>query len=414
MTIRRLPGQDGRMDFDDLSDEALHARSAELRAKAAANVAQAKAAGARTAVGVKARDDAQNALTLAKAMDAELKGRAERAAHVTDPSQLRAIDPDTGAMGAPGSFTGGLGAKAQTHLTRDALRTAAATAVNTGFVAGGQKALSLTDHTAVAVVAPGLAPLGRPRGVLDVIEAQATTAPAFRFLKQTSRANNAAVVAAGAVKPTSTYGLAPVDRTLQVVAHVSDAIAEYDLSDVANLTTFVQAEMEYGLALAIERQVFQGTGAAGQLHGLAGESGVQVQAFASDLLTTTRKSLTAIESLGYMGAVFVVSPGALEEIDLATTSGSGEYQNVRAPFDRAEYKLWGVPVVVSTELPADTAYLIGANSVIVWSDPGAAVRVQWDRVNDDFQRNQVRCRLEGRFEVAVSRPEAIVRIDTAE
>ena len=44
--------------------------------------------------------------------------------------------------------------------------------------------------------------------------------------------------------------------------------------------------------------------------------------------------------------------------------------------------------------------------------PGAAIRVQWDRVNDDFSRNQIRCRMEGRFEIAVTRPEAIVKVAT--
>lgn len=409
-----LPGQDGRMDFADMSDDRLHARATELRAQAAAGVAQAKAAGAATAVGVKARDAAAAALSLAKAMDAELRGRAERAQKgAPDPNEMRAFDMETGTFGEPGSA--GLGTKSgRTRLTKSGLRDAAALAVRTGFVQGGQKALSLADETAVAVVKPGLKPIGRPRSVLDVIESQATATPAFRFLRQTSRTNAAAVVARGAVKPTSTYGITPVDRTLQVIAHVSEAIDEYSLVDVPSLTEFVQSELEYGLAVAIENALFNHTGAAGQLHGFAGESGIQIQAYADDLLATTRRGVTKLENLGYAGGVFVLSPTAWETLELAQTSGSGEYISASAPVDRAERRLWGVPVVISNQLPANSAYLIGTDSVILFSDPGAAVRVQWDRVSDDFQRNQIRCRLEGRFEVAVSRPEAIVRIATAE
>lgn len=401
------PGDDGRMDFYDQSDEQLYARVSELRAKAQAGIVQAKAAGPKTAAGIKAREDAGHALDLAKSMDAELKARPGRRAEA-GAGEVRSYDATAGTIGGPVA-----GAKSgRTRLTAEGLREAASAAVTTGFTAGGQKALSLTDATAVAVVAPGLKPLGRPTSVLDVVELQATATPTFKFLRQASRTNRAAVVAKGAVKPQSDYGIDTVARELQIIAHLSDGIAEYDLSDVADLTTFLQAELEYGLRLAVESELFNGTGAAGELHGLAGESGVQLQPFVSDILTTTRKALTAIESLGYTGGVFVVSPTVLEEIDLAVTGGSGEFQNVRAPFNRAEYRLWGVPIVPSTQLPAGAAYLLGAESVLVYSDPGAAIRVQWDRVNDDFTRNQIRARVEGRFEVAVTRPEAIVRLAT--
>lgn len=407
----RYPGQDGRYDFPDMSDDRLHARIGELRAKAQSHVTQAKAAGANSAIGVKAREDAQTALSTVRDMNAELARRAEYAKNggpSSSSGEIRRLDPEKGFAPSSGEAKGD-----RIRLTAAALREAASGAVTTGFVTGGQKNLSLTDATAVAVVPPGLRPLGRPASILDLVDAQATATPSFRFLRQTSRVNRAAVVAPGAVKPQSDYGITPVDRTLQVVAHLSDSIDEYALADVANLTSFVQAELEYGLGLAVESALFNDTGAAGELHGIAGESGVQVQAYADDLLSTTRRAVTKIEALGYSGGAFVVSPADLETIDLATASGSGEFQNARAPFDRAEAKLWGVPVVVSTVLEPGEAYLIGQDSLLIYSDPGAAIRVQWDRVNDDFSRNQIRCRLEGRFEIAVTRPEAIVKVATA-
>ena len=404
----RYPGQDGRFDFDDMSDDRLHARMGELRAKAQSHVAQAKAAGANTAIGVKAREDAQTALSTVRDMNAELTRRAEYAkSGGKSGGEIHRLDPETGFAPSAGGQKND-----RIRLTAAALREAASGAVTTGFVSGGQKSLSLTDATAVAIVPPGLRPLGRPASILDLVDAQATATPSFRFLRQTSRVNRAAVVAAGATKPQSDYGITPVDRTIQVVAHLSDAIDEYALQDVPNLTSFVQAELEFGLGLAVENALFNDTGAAGELHGIAGESGVQVQAYADDLLSTTRRAVTTIEALGYSGGAFVVSPADLETIDLATASGSGEFQNARAPFDRAEARLWGVQVVVSNVLKPGEAYLIGQDSLLIYSDPGAAIRVQWDRVNDDFSRNQIRCRLEGRFEIAVTRPEAIVKIAT--
>ncbi|SIS19520.1 phage major capsid protein [Williamsia sterculiae] len=393
--------------FDDLTDDALAARIGHHRTRAQALVGQAKAAGANSPVGIKAREDAANALSLVKAMGEELRERAEFAKNGSKSGgEIRRIDPEKGFEAATG------GQKATTHLTASALREAGETAVIASLSAGGQKNLSLTDSTAVVVVAPTIRPLGRPVSILDVIEAQAVSSPTFKYLRQASRTNRAAVVAPGALKPTSEYGVDTIPRELKVIAHLSDGIAEYDLTDVADLQAFVGSELEYGLRLAVERELIQGDGTAGHLNGFAATSGIQTVAYATDLLRTTRKSLTAIEALGYQGAVFVVSPAVLEEIDLAVTGGSGEYLNATAPFDRAEYKLWGVPIVPSTQLPAGVGYLVGADSVRLYTDPGATIRIQWDRASDDFERNLVRARLEGRFEVGVSRPESIVRFST--
>ncbi len=393
-------GQDGRLNFPDQSDDQLRARRAELLKEGNAFVAKERKSGADI-------ERAGRIVNHAHAIDAELKSRAERRA-AGDSGDARRINHDEGALGA------GLGAAGKTYLTSAGMKAAGAElAAKIGAPqGGGLKALTVSNGTAVAITAPGLAPLGRPATVLDKIPVIAASAPSFRFLQQTSRSNNAAVVAKGATKPESVYGISTVDRTLQVVAHVSEPVFEYDLQDIPNLTSFIQAEMEFGLGFAVESALFNDTGAAGELHGLAGTSGVQAQEFGVDLLTTTRRALTKIENLGYTGSVFVVSPSALEEIDLATTSGSGEFQNARAPFDRAESRLWGVPTVVSTQLPAETAYLIGADAVALYSDPGARIRVEWDKSNDDFVKNFIRCRLEGRFEIAATRPEAIVKIAT--
>jgi HK97 family phage major capsid protein len=172
-------------------------------------------------------------------------------------------------------------------------------------------------------------------------------------------------------------------------------------------------ESSRGLVKALERELFYGDGTAAHLHGIAQESGVQVVAFADDIFTVTRRAITSVTSLGYNPSVFVVGPADLETIDLATTSGSGEFVNKAGPFDPATAKLWGVPVVVSTSLDPGEAYLLSDDSVKIYADQGARIRVEWARTGDDFETNAVRARLEGRFEIGVSRPEGVVKIDTA-
>ena len=47
-------------------------------------------------------------------------------------------------------------------------------------------------------------------------------------------------------------------------------------------------------------------------------------------------------------------------------------------------------------------------------DTDGKFEVKWtDAVNDDVAKNQVRCRVEGRFGVSVSQPGAVVKVGTA-
>ncbi|GAA1480626.1 hypothetical protein GCM10009624_10660 [Gordonia sinesedis] len=400
--MTHLPGQHGRLAFPDQSDTELKVRRQELIAEANGLVAGKKS------IGSADRDRVKAIVDHVKSIDSEISGRKERALGLGDPSDTRRIDHGEGTI-ASGS---GFGSKAG-FLTADAIKTAGERLADKIHAAREGKSITAAGGTEVAVVAPGLHPMGRPTTVLDVVEVIGASPPQIRYMRQTSRTNNAAVVAAGGLKPTSTYGITPVDRTRKVLAHLSEPLQEYDLIDVPALQEFINTELEFGLSRALESELFNGDGTAAHLHGIAQESGVQTVAFAGDIFATTRKAVTAVTSLGYVPKVFVLGPADLETIDLATTSGSGEFVNQAGPFDPAEAKLWGVQTVVSTQIAAGEGYLLSEDAVRIYADLGAAVRVEWDRSGDDFNRNAVRARLEGRFEIGVSRPEGVVRLDTA-
>lgn len=279
-----------------------------------------------------------------------------------------------------------------------------------GAGAESEKAFALTDAT--DVVTTELAPLPhRPTSLLDVLTVVRLNTPTFKFLRQTVRTNNAAPVAAGGTKPTTVLGLVPVEASLKVLAHLSDPLDKYLLRDVGNLTQFVQNELSFGLYEALERQVVSGTGVAPQLLGLDSVSGVLTQAFATDTLTTVRKSLTKLETLGYVPRAVVLRPEDWETVELSQTSGSGEYLFAQSPVDRAAQKLWGVQVVLSTAPAAGKGYVFGQDAVKLYTD--GRVDAEWD-TSTGFDKNQVRLRVESRYEVGVSQPQGVVKFDTVE
>jgi HK97 family phage major capsid protein len=237
-------------------------------------------------------------------------------------------------------------------------------------------------------------------------------APTYTYLRQTKRDNRAAPVALGDLKPTSEYGLTSIDGKLEVIAHVAEPVHEYWLEDMQNLGTFVENEMMYGLDRAVEAQVLGGDGVGPNLTGLLNTSGVQLQAFSADATTTVRKGLTALEMVGYEGGGIILNPLAWEAIELSRRQDGTPDLGSSLPVDRAAQRLWGLRIAVSTAVPVETGILFDLGALAVTTDGN--VRMQWSNsVADDFGRNQIRARNEGRFGLDVYQPQGIVKLALA-
>lgn len=237
----------------------------------------------------------------------------------------------------------------------------------------------------------------------------------YTYLTQTTRTNNAAPVAQGALKPTSAYKLERVSRNLQVIAHLTEPIPEYWLADEPALEQFVTSELGYGLQVAVEAQVANGNGEEPNLLGLLTVSGIQTQAFNTSQIRTVRSAITKVETMGYTASGLVLNPLDWEAIETAV-DGEDRYFLAPdgSPVDRAARRLWAVPVALATTVAQGTGILLsktadGQDSAGIVADRN--LNMQWGRVGDDFERNQVRARLEGRFGVEVFRPTGIVEID---
>ncbi|MDZ7913558.1 MAG: phage major capsid protein [Rhodococcus sp. (in: high G+C Gram-positive bacteria)] len=277
----------------------------------------------------------------------------------------------------------------------------------------GTKGLAATGSvlSGVPLVSSPLAEGKVALSLLDVLP-HTVRPEVYKINHQTERSNNAAVVPVGGLKPTSKYGLESVEKSLKVIAHVSEPMDSYMLADGVDLARFVETEMLFGLRMALENQVLNGSGIDGEFEGILSTSGVQAQAFTTDILTTTRMAVTNVENAGYIPGVFAISPTDWMALELQRNT-SGQFDLSNAPVDRAAQRLWGVPVVVTTALPAKTAVLLDLAQVGVDTD-GLGVQVKWsESVGEDFAKNQIRARVEGRFGVSLYHPQSAVKIATA-
>lgn len=80
-----------------------------------------------------------------------------------------------------------------------------------------------------------------------------------------------------------------------------------------------------------------------------------------------------------------------------------------APVDLAGRRLWSVPAVASVSVTPGTGWLIASGAVELSTD--GSVSLRWAEVGDDFEKNQIRARCEGRFNTDVQRPIGVVQLD---
>jgi HK97 family phage prohead protease/HK97 family phage major capsid protein len=314
---------------------------------------------------------------------------------------FKPADPDSGS---------GSGETLHLALTGTGLKSLAQNVVKASRIEG-TKALASGVQTTSTILLPEVVPTGRPLvSVLDVLPTRIVP-PSYSFLRQSVRTLQAAPVAVGGTKPTSVVSLLPVENRLRVVAHISEPMDEYMISDNVNLSRFVTDELLYGLRRALENEVIGGDGTGEHFTGILNTSGIVVQAFATNALTSVRKAITLLEANGYTPGVICLSASDWESIELLEiTSGATDVRGV--PVDPVARRLWGYPVTLNQGLGAKTGLVIGEGAVTL--DHDNAVSVKWsDAVNADFTQNQVRCRVEGRWGLSVNQPSAVVKVGTA-
>jgi HK97 family phage major capsid protein len=265
----------------------------------------------------------------------------------------------------------------------------------------GAKAVFSGAAYTVQLGSNGILPLGRTTAsVSEAINSEFIDGRHYEFLRQATRANNAALVAEGALKPTSTMGLELIEGTTKVTAHLSEPVDVFMLQDINTLAAFVQAELTGGLLSALDQQV---------VTGLVNAVGIQTQAFATDVLTTIRNAITKARLAGYSPDLIALSYADWQALELLRENGAtGGYLLGTGPVDTAARKLWGLQVVETDKLPATTSLVMDSTAATLKiSKPGA--QIEWSTIADDFAKNQVRCRAEIRSDLAVERPAAIVK-----
>ena len=265
--------------------------------------------------------------------------------------------------------------------------------------------------------------LNRPLTIRDVITIGTTGSDTVEYVRLTAQTNNAATVTestqtsgsglttpAQGVKPESAMTLAKVTTTVKTIAHWIPA-TKRALSDAGQLRTLIDNFLRYGLEEELEDQIVAGGGTGEDFDGIGHLSGVQSQAFVTDLFTTTRKARTLVRTVGRdIPTAYLLNPADWETLDLLLDNNARFYFG--GPQQMGNPTLWGLPVVESEAVPQGTAYVGNFRKCVLWEREQASIQVS-DSHADFFIRNMVAILAEMRAAFGILQPTSVVEIALA-
>lgn len=277
----------------------------------------------------------------------------------------------------------------------------------------GVKALTSGSIDVPSVVAEVVEITGRPTSVLDLVPKRKNTdqgrGNAFSYLRQTARTNNAGPVADNATKPTSVYTFGDVEDTFRVYAHLSEKFPKRYLDDYNGLIGILKDQMGAGLMEALEEDIIAGAVQPQDgFTGILNTSGIQTQAWSTDLLTTMSNAKYKLVTTHQSPNAWALHPTDIQRLELLRedgTTGPFMFRNGLADIE----KFVGAPIVPSTAMTAGVG-LLGD-----WTQTELIIReddhLDVDTSGEKFEKNQVQFRLEGRYGFTVERPLAFVTVD---
>ena len=289
----------------------------------------------------------------------------------------------------------------------------------TGVADDSAGALVETDYTRIY---EGLG--RRPLSLLDLISKRTTGSDTVHFVRQLTQSNAAAAVAEattaevvdgvtitaadGGVKPEGSFTLDPVTENVKTVA-VWIPATKRALSDASQLKGLIDDELMSDLWQETEDLVANGDGTGENFTGILQTSGIQTQAWDTDLFTTTRKGRTKVRTVGRARAsAYLFHPNDWETIDL-TQDLEGRYY-YGGPAGMGPESHWKIPVVQSEAIPEGTGIVGDFSKAVMWNREQATIQVS-DSHADFFVRNLIAVLAEHRAAFAVTRPAAFVSLD---
>lgn len=241
---------------------------------------------------------------------------------------------------------------------------------------GGLKATLLgnSDTSAGALVTndryqPVAQAFGRPITAVNLVTIGSTTSDLVEFARAQritgGQSVNAAVpTAEGDPAAESTITFVKDTAAVRDIRHFIPASTRA-LADAAQLETLANNFLTYGIQEEIEDQLVNGNGSGENWTGIFNTGYVQAQAFDTDIITSIRKAIRKVNTVGNSNpSAVLVHPEDNEKIDLLLDANDNYLFG--GPATASIPTIWGLPRVVSQAVPVGNAIVGDFRKAIIW------------------------------------------------
>jgi hypothetical protein len=279
--------------------------------------------------------------------------------------------------------------------------------------------------------------LGRkPLRVRNLVSNRRTTSDVVEFVQETSHTNAAAVVAeatssaaptlpaldgnalsagaglvnntGGGYKPEGAWAFAVVATNVKTIAEWVP-VTRRALADVAQLEGLINDELRTDIQETEEDQILNGNGSGENFTGILQTSGIQTQAFSTNIFNSIRKGITKARTVGRVNpTAILMNPADAEAVDLAVDGNTQYYYG--GPQALGPRTMWGLPIVESESQPSGFATVADWSKAVVWDREQTTITMS-DSHADFFVRNLIAILGEERLAFGVTRPTAFVNVD---
>lgn len=262
---------------------------------------------------------------------------------------------------------------------------------------------------------PGIQPLLFKRLVVaDLMPSGRTDSNSIVFMKETTFTNAADTVAEGGTKPESTLIFDQTSSDVRKIAHWLPATEEM-LEDVPAIRSYIDMRLRLGVELEEEDQLLNGNGTPPNLRGLLNQTGLAttIVSGGSPGDSNADAIFKQMMALSYTSLVpadgIVMNPTNWQSIALSKNADDQYYAG--GPFNTPPIpRLWGLPVVLTPSITANTA-LVGAYRTAAQVFRKGGIRVEATNSHASyFITNLVAIRAEERLALVVYRPSAFGKV----
>ncbi|OYD64844.1 UNVERIFIED_ORG: HK97 family phage major capsid protein [Burkholderia sp. CF145] len=242
--------------------------------------------------------------------------------------------------------------------------------------------------------------------IRDLIPGGTTTSNLIEYPREKAAQLNADYQTEGQLKAQSDLSFEMVSAPIVTIAHWLLASRQV-LDDVAQLQSYINMRMTYGLRMKEDRELLMGDGAPGHIMGLIPSAALFTPTDpALNGVDNIRLAMAQIQAAFYNPTFAVMHPLDWASIQLMKNN-MGEYL-FGSPLAPVTQRLWNMNIDASYAI-AQGSFLVGdARQAMVWDRQSINIEVSREDV-DNFRRNMVTILVEERLGLSVFAADAFAK-----